>query len=366
MNPPVGTSSKLFLYAYRLVDFSLFVFRRLLRDHCAQIAASLTYTSLLATIPFLIVSFSIIREFPIFPEMVNNLQSVLLQIFTPDVGEEVKPHIQGMIGKGKSLPVLSLLALFVTAVMMLYTMDDTLNRIWQVEYRRRTWFSLLIYFLVIISGPVLLGVSLALTTYLVSRPIWGSGSIGFNWLTSVPWLVTFVVFTAVYRWVPNTQVRWPYAVAGGLLAMMLFELAKWGFALYIRWVPSYSLLYGTLAAIPLTLIWMYLSWLVVLIGAETARCLATYRYEVDEADLTARQLLGFFHRTRDGEVTRDQLVAWGYLGKRRVNRILQQLSGAGFIHELAPGKYALTEKSRQLGLEQLRLELLAQLKLIGN
>ncbi|MDH5447067.1 MAG: YihY family inner membrane protein [Gammaproteobacteria bacterium] len=349
---------------HKSIDFCLFVSRRLYRDHCGQISASLTYTSLLAFIPFMVVSFSILREFPIFPELVNNIQSILLQIFTPDVGLEVKKYIQMVIIKGRGLPLLSLIVLFFTAIMMLYTVDDTLNRIWQVEYRRRTWLRLLSYLLVVITGPILLGISLIITTYIISRPEIESGSTGMNWLVSVPWLVTFVVFTSVYRWVPNTHVRWLHAGIAGLLTMVLFEMAKWGFGLYIRWVPTYNILYGTLAAVPLTLIWLYLSWLVVLIGAETARCLETYQYGVDEADLTARQLLGFFHRTRDGQATVDQIASWAYLGRERVLRILRRLVSSGYVQESENEKYKLTEKSRQMPVEQLRVELVNELKLI--
>lgn len=357
---------KLMRYLNRLSDFSLFVIRRLYRDHCGQIAASLTFNSLLAMVPFFIVSFSIISEFPIFPRLVENLQHTLLQVLTPDVGLEVKSYLQNIISKGKSLPVLSLVILFFTVVMMLYTIDDRLNRMWQVEYRRRTWFSLLIYFIVLLSGPILLGASLALTTYLFSQSILEAGTSGLNWLSSIPWLFTFIAFTLIYRWVPNTFVEWRYAISGGVVAMLLFELAKWGFALYIQWVPTYNLLYGALAAIPLSLVWIYLSWFVVLVGAETARCLATYRYGDEEADLTARQLLGFFHRTRTGAATRDQIAAWGYLGKQRVDQVLSSLLSAGFIERSATDKYKLTDKSRKTGLEQLRQDLKKLLKSIGN
>lgn len=226
------------------IDFVFFMARRLYRDHCAQIAASLTYTSLLAFVPFLVVGFSILREFPLFPELVSSLQTAILQVFTPDAGEGVKQYIQGIVNKGTKLPVLSFSVLVITAVMLLYTIDDTLNRIWRVDYKRRTVVSFMVYLIVVLSGPLLLGSSLAITTYLVSQSLAMDGAMEVNWLASVPWLVTFIAFTSLYRWVPNTHVRWKYALSGGLVAMLLFELAKWGFALYIRWVPTYGLLYG--------------------------------------------------------------------------------------------------------------------------
>jgi len=350
----------------RTGDFVLFMARRLYRDHCAQIAASLTYTSLLAFVPFLVVGFAILREFPLFPELLNSLQTAILQVFTPNAGEGVKQYIQSIVNKGTKLPVLSLFVLVITAVMMLYTIDDTLNRIWRVDYKRRTLFSFAVYLIVVLSGPLLLGSSLAITTYLISQSFTMGDSIEVNWLSSVPWLVTFMAFSSLYRWVPNTHVRWKYALSGGLVAMLLFELAKWGFALYIRWVPTYGLLYGTLAAIPLTLVWIYISWLVVLIGAETARCLAIYSHDYKQPDTTARQLIGFFYMGGEAGISLEQLAAWGYQGKHKLSRILFRLQQSGLVQELGDGRYGLCDKASAMSFVELNSELAEHLKLTEN
>ena len=359
-------SNQLALVIKRSTDFVLFMARRLFRDHCAQIAASLTYTSLLAFVPFLIVGFSILKEFPLFPELLNSLQSTILHVFTPDAGEGVKQYIQGIINKGTRLPILSFFVLLITAVMMLYTVDDTLNRIWRVDYKRRTMVSFAIYLIVVLSGPLLLGGSLAITTYLVSQS-WVMGGVRHvNWLASVPWLVTLIAFTSLYRWVPNTRVEWKYALSGGLVAMLLFELAKWGFALYISWVPTYGLLYGTLAAIPLTLVWIYLSWLVVLVGAETARCLAVYSHDYKQENFTARQLLSFFFMDGKGSMSIDQAAAWGYLSKRKLRQVLARLQVLGLVHVFEGKRYGLTDKAVAMSIVELRTEFAVQLKLIEN
>jgi len=345
------------------VDFILFMARRLYRDHCAQIAASLTYTSLLALIPFLVIGFTILRELALFPEMVNSFQMAILHIFSPDAGEDVKRYIQNIVNKGGSLPVVSFLALAVTAVMMLYTINDALNRIWRVDYKRRTLRSFVMYIMVLLSGPLLLGGSLAMTTYLVSHSLLQDEALGLNWLASIPWVVTFVAFTSLYRWVPNTEVEWKYALSGGLVAMLLFELAKWGFALYIKWVPTYGLLYGTLAAIPLTLVWIYISWLVVLVGAEMARCLAVYSHDYKQPVLSARQLLSFFYMGKEEGLSLEQAAAWGYLGKTKLRQILSGLQQSGLVQELADGDYVLSDKAQAMSLEELSAELARQLEL---
>lgn len=347
----------------QVIDFIFFLLRRLYRDRCTKTAASLTYTSLLATIPFLVVTFSIIRQFPVFPELVNSLQATVLQVFTPHASEGVIKYIQQLVNKTHQLPILSFLALIVTSAMTLYTIDDTFNRIWRIENRRRTWFSLMIYFLVIISVPVLIGVSLALTTYV----FYSSGNTGnttaVNWLASVPWLVTLLAFTSLYKWMPNTHVRWKYALSGGVVAMLLFELAKWGFALYISLVPTYGVLYGTLAAIPLTLIWIYLSWLVVLVGAEMARCLMMFQQDTG-AGITAEQLLGYFLLNREQGLLLEQVAAREYLSKGRMRHILRRLQQTGLVHQAAKGRYTLTVQADAMNLTELTSAFDAQLKLI--
>jgi len=347
-------------------DFVFFLARRIYRDHCAQIAASLTYTSLLAFVPLLVVGFAILSKLSLFPELVGSLQTAILQVFTPDVGQDVEQYIQGIVNRGIKLPVLSFIALIITAVMMLYTIDNTLNRIWRIDHKRRSLFSFGVYLFVVLSGPLLLGSSLAITTYLLSQSMALSEAMGTNWLASVPWLVTFVAFTALYRWVPNTHVGWKYALAGGLVAMLLFEMAKWSFALYIKWVPTYGLLYGTLAAIPLALVWLYLSWLVVLVGAETARCLAVFTHDYRQAGITASRLLGFFLSVGDTGVSLDQLAAWGNLGKPRLRRILAGLQQSDLVQGLDDQYYGLSHMAKGMTISELNLALTELLKSIEN
>ena len=346
--------------------FILFVARRLYRDHCAQVAASLTYTSLLALIPFFIVGFAVLKEFSIFPELVSSLQSVLLQIFTPDVGEEVKQYIQEIVNRGSNLPVWSFLVLLITAVMMLYTVDDMLNRIWRVDYKPRSLSSFLIYLLVVFSGPLLLATSLGISTYLVSQSFHDKSVTGTNWLSSAPWLVTFAGFTAIYRWVPNTHVPMRHAILGGLVAMLLFELAKWGFTQYIKWVPTYNLLYGALAAIPLTLVWLYISWLVVLIGAEVAYCIEVYRGDFRDFDKFARRILGYFFLNGEEEISIEQLAAWGFQGIRRLKSIIDIMQEAGLVRMSDTRTFSLTPSARNMSIDALHAEIKKILKNIQN
>lgn len=358
------TYNEIAKFSHMLSDFVYFVIRRLYRDHCAQIAASLTFTSLLALVPFLVVAFSILRDFPVFPEVLNSFQSTIMQIFSPDVGEDVRQYLQHIVIKSNKLPVISFIVLIVTTVMMLYTVDDTLNRIWRVDYKRRTVVGFVTYILVVISGPLLLGASFAITTYIVSQSFSTAGTMKLNWLNSVPWLVTFLAFTSIYRWIPNLHVKWKYACTGGAVAMILFELAKWGFAQYIKLVPTYGLLYGALAAIPLTLLWIYISWLVVLVGAEVTRCLSVYKYDYKQTDITARRLLSYFFFDGGEGVSVDQVATWAYQSKARLKQIFQYLQDEGLIMQRESNQFTLTEKASSMTVRELSKAISQHLKLI--
>jgi membrane protein len=169
----------------------------------------------------------------------------------------------------------------VVALLMMYNIDRALNAIWEVRSGRRFVTKFLIYWAVLSLGPVLIGVSVVVTSYLVSLPLLSDAAAsgaGRRLLGLTPVLTSAVAFTMVYLVVPNRRVRVLHAMAGGLFAALLFEVAKRGFGLYITQFPTYEAIYGALATIPIFLVWLYLSWIVVLLGAELAHCMSIYRW----------------------------------------------------------------------------------------
>jgi membrane protein len=163
--------------------------------------------------------------------------------------------------------------LIISVVVMMYTIDSALNHIWKINTPRHIVRRFFVYLALLIFGPLAISFSLFVSAYVVSLPLINmlSGSMVnnavFNWL---PFIVLWTAFTMLYKWVPDCKVRWLHAFSGATFAVFLFEIAKSGFALYISYFQTYEVLYGALAAIPLLLIWIYLIWLIVLIGAETA------------------------------------------------------------------------------------------------
>ncbi|VAW91485.1 Ribonuclease BN [hydrothermal vent metagenome] len=251
--------------------FDIFIHRFII-DHCPHVAAALTFTSLLALVPLLAISVTIINQVPAAQDFLAVGQEYLFQIFAPEFGDEIKSYLLAFVTKTQSLTKIGIIFVAITALLTLDTVEKTLNRIWRVKKSRNILMRFSIYFVVLTLGPVLIGISLSVTTYLSTLKFFSDTisiqEIGYNYLAILPLITTTFAFTLIYKIVPNEKVPLAQALIGGIVAALLFELSKRGFAYFITSFSTYQLIYGALAAIPLTLIWFYVSWLVVLIGAE--------------------------------------------------------------------------------------------------
>jgi membrane protein len=270
-----------------LAAFALEVPRRLFEDRLTQSAGSLTYTTLLAIVPLLTVALSLASAFPVFDQAMGALQDYVIENFLPDAGlDQFTSQIDAFTARTGNLTAIGLAALGVTAVMLMLTIDDTLNRIFRVERKRPLVQRLAMYWAVLTLGPLLIGLGLSMTTALVvnSFATLHLDRVAEYVLRLLPFLLTWAALTSLYILVPNRHVRLTDALLGGFLAGIAFELAKRGFALYVSNFPTYTLIYGTFAAMLLFLIWLYVSWLTVLAGAtftamltERSKILETYK-----------------------------------------------------------------------------------------
>jgi membrane protein len=265
----------------RFYGFVRLVEERFRRHEAPQNAAALTYTTLLSLVPLMAVTLAVFSAFPVADRMYELVQDFVFENFVPTSGEALQQHLAEFSAKAASLTGTGAAFLVVVALLMMSNIDRALNAIWEVRAGRRFATKFLIYWAVLSLGPVLIGVSLVVTSYLVSLPILSEAAtsgVGRRLLGLTPVLASALAFTMLYAVVPNRRVRLRHALAGGLLAALLFELAKHGFGLYITRFASYQAIYGALAAIPIFLVWLYLSWIVVLLGAEVAYCLSIYRW----------------------------------------------------------------------------------------
>jgi membrane protein len=264
----------------RLIDLTRIVLRRFNEDRCMQIASSLTFTSLLAIVPVVTVAVTVIAAFPLFAQLTAALQIFILQNLMPASAEAVVSYTEEFSANAANLTAVGVAVLVVTAIMLLLTIDRAFNDIWRVEKPRPVVQRLLVYSAVITVGPVLVGASLTLTSWLVGEAVGlvrGLPGAGVVLLTLVPFLLTSLALALLYAAMPNRHVSLRDAAAGGYLAGFAFEMMKRAFALYISYFHTYTIVYGAFATFPLFLIWVYLSWLVVISGAVVVASLPEWR-----------------------------------------------------------------------------------------
>jgi membrane protein len=235
-------------------------------------ASSLTFTTVLALVPLFTLLLAIFTAFPIFSQVQEQLQRWLIESLVPEsISRQVLGSLTQFSRKASRLGLVGLAAVVVASVALLVTIDRTMGQIWRVG-RQRPWSqSLLLYWAGLTLGPLLLGGSLAISSYLFTGYLSGLG----DWLpVSVRTLLDLVEFgllvacvTGLYYYLPNTRVDWRHALTGGVAVALGLELAKKSLAVYLAQMPSYSAIYGAFAAVPILLVWIYVTWVVVLLGA---------------------------------------------------------------------------------------------------
>lgn len=240
-------------------------------DQIGMIGGYLAYISILSLVPLVAVAFSVLNAFPMFASLRADIEAFVYANIVPSRGEEIQTYINSFVSNIGQMTTVGVMFLVVVALMLIHNIDKTLNKIWRVKKRPRLVISLSIYWMILTLGPILLGSSIALTSYLASLTHLADNytpGLSTMLLSLTPYLISLLAFFLLYQVVPNVKVRWQYAFWGGLLACVLFEMLKLGFALYIQHFPSYQAIYGALALVPILFVWIYLCWLVVLIGAE--------------------------------------------------------------------------------------------------
>jgi membrane protein len=224
----------------------------------------------MSLVPLMVVMLSVVTAFPIFDEFRVIIESFVYNNFVPTSGEVVQKHITGFVANASKMSAVAITFLFLFALMLISAIDKSLNQIWRIKEKRRLITSFSMYWMVLTLGPILVGSSLAATTHFVSLVSFSDVDLlGIDkfFLRLLPILASIPAFFILYTVVPNKDVPFKHALAGALLAGLLFELAKKGFALYVTQLPSYQAIYGALATIPILFVWVYLSWIVVLFGA---------------------------------------------------------------------------------------------------
>ncbi len=341
--------------AFDILGFARFVVRRWTEDHCPQIAGNLTYTTLLAIAPSFAVGVALLSSTPAFETAMGHAKAFVLMNLAPAVADRiVDTYLESFAQNAQRLTWLGLGAVLVLAVMMMLIIDRSLNAIWRVRRRRPYWLLVPGYVALLVVGPLLIGASLALTTYLASLPL-GGAALGNDarspLLRAAPVTLTALAFFLVYKIVPHRHVPWRHALAGAALAAVLFESAKGVFALYVRHATTYSLVYGALAAVPLFLVWIELSWMIVLLGAEITACAGYWHARLwtradrpgthfHEAVQVARLLVEAYPAPLAFEQLRKEAV----LPAHELDDLLTRLCEAGIAQRTDRSQYALVRE----------------------
>ena len=257
-------------------DFCVAMVQRFREERATQTAGSLAYTSLLSLVPLLTTALAIASAFPVFDNAVEALQDFMFANVLPDTPglEAITEQIDSFTANAGRLTAIGIVGFMVTAIMLMLTIDNALNRIFRVERRRSLLQSVFVYWAVLTLAPVLIGVSLSMTTLALAA------SVGSVYL--LPFFFTCLALALLYGVIPARRVQVKHALLGGVVAGVGFELAKRLFALYLQQVPTYTLIYGAFATIPIFLVWLYVSWVVVLAGAVFTAMLPAYYAKMEQ------------------------------------------------------------------------------------
>jgi len=266
----------------RTGTFARFLAKRFLDDRLFQAAAALAYTTVFALVPLAMVVFGVLSAFPVFNEWSNDLSTYVFSNFVPSAASSVSGYLKQFSESAGKLTIAGVIALVISLLITLNSVETTFNRIWRVGASRPRLGRFLVYWTVLTLGALVAAASLAISARFFSLPIFattGGKVLETLSLTLAPILIEFAAITAIYRVVPHRTIYLRYAVAGALLATVLLELIKWGLGIYLSSFDSYQKIYGAVAVAPILLLWIYLGWVAILLGASFASTLAAFRYQ---------------------------------------------------------------------------------------
>lgn len=338
---------------------------RFVVDRCAQTAASLTFTTLLSLVPIITIALTVVSAFPVFSNFSSQLKTYLLNGLMPaNAGNIVGQYMQQFAESATRLTELGIGFLAVTALLMMLTIDNAFSVIWRISRPRPLIRRLLTYWAVLTLSPLLIGASLSLTSWLIGLSM-GQGaevsSFGLAVLKILPIISTTLAFALLFLLVPNRHVPRSHAVIGALIAALMFETSNRVFGYYVSHFPTYRLIYGTFASVPIFLMWIYLSWLSILFGAVIAASLSHWRTPAEHDAAPATQLVDALrivkllaHGFHEGAVnTLPDMSKSLLLGYDTLDRILEKLASIDLVRELSGDGWVLTRDLSQIRVAEL-------------
>lgn len=253
--------------------------KKLIQGDYSYQASALSFVTLLTLVPLLSVIVSITTFFPIFNRFIDLTRYYIVTNFIPESSQVIEFYLASFVQQATRLPLMSIIFLFVTTIMMMLTIQTTLNNIWKSSAYKKNYYNWIFYWVVLLFSPVIIGLSIFLAAYLFSLSWIKNFSFGFSGalLFFAPIIMNTFIFGLLYVAIPRYHVAWKDGLSGGLIAALLFEITRIGFSIYIKNLANYTLIYGALAIIPLFLVWIYIAWIIILYGAVVAHTLRFHK-----------------------------------------------------------------------------------------
>jgi membrane protein len=337
---------------------ALYVGRRFRADGAFNMASSLSYTSLLSLVPLLAIGLAVLAAFPVFDAVRDDLQATLFRYVVPEVGEQVQRYVAGFVKNAGKLTAAGVVGLAISAVMVLVTIESSFNQIFRVTTPRTPLSRLLVYWTALTLGPLMLGASFSLSAWLFYAASDWAAQAGL-WIlvrmvtNAAPVALLMAAFGLLYLTVPNRRVGPMDAAIGGIVAGFAFAILRWGFGLYMANAKTYQSIYGAVASVPIFLFWMYLSWMVILFGAELTAALPEWRLsrETLGGPLSARRrlalalslLAALFAEAKGAGLgcSRVELLDRTGEPEKELLTILKRLCQNGYVVKTEVGRYVL-------------------------
>lgn len=371
---------KLPFYQQTWFQFILFVLRRFEADKCRDQAGSLTYTTLFAVVPMLTVFLVIISSIKALEPARQQIQQLIYSNFLPKTTIAFDKALNAFTDKSSNLTVIGILFLFVTTVMMLTSIETAFNRIWRVKETRGGIMGFMRYWTIISLGPILLGSAFVISSALASLNVLSNNFAGYELngafiLWAISFGLTFLGFFMLYWTIPNRNVPLKSALVAGLFSATVFEALKNLFGFVMSNFTSYEIIYGAFAAVPIFLLWIYLSWNIILLGVEISFAMTAFNSEKEQKRHPLIMLLDvlelFYEKQKLGKpVTEAQALE--VLGREEIGcwpTYVDLLSQQNLIQRTDNNDYVLSRNLNEVDFWQFYSQLpytLPQRKDVGN
>ncbi len=339
------------------------VARHFVEDDCSSVAKALTYQTLFALVPTIALAYMVLTAFDAFQGLLQEFEAFVFSNIVPESVGVVQSYLAQFSEQAKQLSIPSAVILGASAIWMLFTVEQSFNTIWRVERARRGLQRLLTYWAILTLAPLLIAATLGVTTYILSLPLISDVSDSPITLWALPVIFNCGMLTTAFCLIPNTKVLVKHALFGGLLASLLAEVAKWVFSSLIMAAP-FQVIYGAFATLPILLLWIYLSWAIVLVGAELTRTLA---HGVMPWSLGTSPLFRYlgtllivdecFDQGLGREGIRSALAERYELSPEQITSGIAYLRSAGFVMEDANRGVVLAKSLEQITLRSLMTSL---------